>query len=46
MTKIYLDEIPANRKEEISMLYGLGVRIEELEYLIDIKFNESLSEPS
>ena len=46
MKKIYLEEIPTNAKEEISMLYNLGVRIEKLEYLIDIKFNESFSESS
>jgi hypothetical protein len=46
MKKIYIDEIPSNAKEEILMLYNLGVRIEELEYLIDVKFDESLSESS
>ena len=40
MKKIYLEEIPKNTKEEISMLYNMGVKLEELEYLIDIKFKE------
>lgn len=44
MEEIYLgQEIPENVKEEISLLYGLGVEIEELEYLIKIKLKESLS---
>ena len=46
MKKIYLEEIPTNTKEEISMLYNLGVGLEELEYLIDVKFNKALSESS
>jgi len=41
--KLYLDEIPENAKEEISLLYKLGVEIEELEYLIRVKFRESLN---
>jgi len=46
MKKIYIEEIPKSSKEEISMLYNLGVGLDELEYLIDVKFNNSLSEPS
>lgn len=45
MERIYI-EIPKNEKEEISMLYKLGVGLEELEYLIDVKFNRSISETS
>ena len=40
MNKIYLEEIPKNQKEEISMLYSLGVGIEDIEYLIEIKLNK------
>jgi len=46
MKNLYIEEIPSTSKEEILMLYNLGVRIEELEYLIDVKFNESLSKSS
>jgi len=41
--KLYLDGVPADTKEEISLLYNLGVEIEELEYLIRVKFRESLN---
>lgn len=43
MKNLFLEGIPQNAKEEISLLYNLGVEIEELEYLIRIKFKESLS---
>jgi len=42
--KSYSEEIPKNIEEEISILHNLGVALEELEYLIDIKLKESLSE--
>ena len=41
--KLYLDEIPEDAKEEISFLYSLGVEIEELEWLIKVKFRETLN---
>ena len=41
--KLYLDGVPEDTKEEISFLYELGVEIEELEYLIRVKFRESLN---
>jgi len=41
--KLYIDkEIPENVQDEIVLLYSLGVEIEELEYLIQVKFRESL----
>jgi len=46
MKELYIEEIPTNAKEEISMLYNLGVGLEELEYLIDVKFNKALSKSS
>ena len=46
MKELYIEEIPTNTKEEISMLYNLGVGLEELEYLIDVKFNKALSKSS
>ena len=42
--KLFLEkEIPSDAKEEISFLYSLGVEIEELEYLIRVKFRENLN---
>lgn len=41
--KLYLDGVPEDTKEEISLLYKIGVEIEELEYLIRVKFRESLN---
>jgi hypothetical protein len=47
MKKLFLEGIPQDAKEEISLLYNLGIEIEELEYLIRIKFKESFNlEPS
>jgi len=43
MGNLFLEGIPQDAKEEISLLYNLGVEIEELEYLIRIKFRESLN---
>lgn len=40
--KLYLDGIPDDAKQEILFLYKIGVEIEELEYLIKVKFKESL----
>ena len=41
--KLYLDkEIPESAQDEITFLYSLGIEIEELEYLIQVKFRESL----
>ena len=31
--KLFLEDMPENVKDEISLLFGLGVGIEELEYL-------------
>ena len=42
MRNLFLEGIPQDAKEEISLLYKLGVEIEELEYLIRIKFKENL----
>lgn len=41
--KLFLEDIPSDAKEEISLLYSLGVEIEELEFLIHVKFRESLN---
>jgi len=43
MENLFLEGIPQDAKEEISLLYNLGVEIEELEYLIRIKFRESFN---
>lgn len=37
--EIYLEEIPEDLKKEISLLYDIGVGVEELDYLITIKLN-------
>jgi len=42
MENLFLEGISEDAKEEISILYNLGVEIEELEYLIRIKFRENL----
>ena len=42
MENLFLEEIPKNAEEEISLLFNLGVRTEELEYLIKIKIQENL----
>lgn len=40
---LFLEEnLPSDAKEEISLLYSLGVEIEELEFLIRVKLEESL----
>lgn len=41
-SKLYLEEIPEDAKEEILFLYHLGIEIEELEYLIRVKLREKL----
>jgi len=46
MENLFLEEIPQNAREEISLLYNLGVQAEELEYLIRIKIRESLHSDS
>ena len=43
MKDLFLEGIPEDAKEEISLLYNLGVKIEELEYLIRIKFRDSFN---
>lgn len=43
MGNLFLEGIPQNVKEEIFLLYNLGVKIEELEYLIRIKLRESFN---
>ena len=43
MENLFLEGIPQDAKEEISLLYNLGVEIEELEYLIKIKFRKNLT---
>ncbi len=43
MGNLFLEGIPQNVKEEIFLLYNLGIEIEELEYLIRIKFKESFN---
>ncbi len=41
---LFLEEnLPSDAREEISFLYSLGVEIEELEFLIRVKFKESLN---
>ncbi|HUW43480.1 MAG TPA: hypothetical protein VMV95_00775 [Bacillota bacterium] len=42
MTNLFLEGVSQETKEEISLLYNLGVGIEELEYLIRIKFSKKL----
>ena len=37
-SKLYLEEIPEQLKEEIVFLYNLGISIDDLEYLIQRKF--------
>ena len=37
--KIYSEEIPEDIRKEISLLYDIGVGVEELDYLITIKLN-------
>lgn len=41
--KLFLEDVPSDAKEEISFLYSLGVEIEELEFLIHVKFKETLN---
>lgn len=42
--KIFLEkQAPEELKEEIIFLYKLGVEIQELEYLIKIKFIEEMN---
>lgn len=43
MENLFLEGIPQDAKEEIFLLYNLGVGIEELEYLIRIKLRESFN---
>ncbi len=43
MGNLFLEGISQDAKEEISLLYNLGIEIEELEYLIKIKFKESFN---
>ncbi len=43
MKNLFLEGITQDAEEEISLLYNLGVGIEELEYLIQIKFREKSS---
>lgn len=43
MENLFLEGIPQEAKDEISLLYNLGIEIEELEYLIRIKFKESFN---
>ena len=41
---LFLEEnFPSDVREEISLLYDLGVEIEELDFLIKVKFKESLN---
>ncbi len=43
MGNLFLEGIPQNVKEEIFLLYNLGVKIEDIEYLIRIKLRESFN---
>ncbi len=43
MGNLFLEGIPENVKEEIFLLYNLGVKIEDIEYLIRIKLRESFN---
>jgi len=43
MKDLFLEGIPQDAKEEIYLLYKLGVEIEELEYLIRVKLKENLN---
>ncbi len=43
MENLFLEGISEDAKEEISLLYSLGVGIEEIEYLIWIKFRKNLN---
>jgi len=44
--ELFLEGVSDDVKEEILMLYKIGVEIEELEYLIRVKFKESLNSNS
>ena len=35
--KTFLADVPENLREELSMLYGIGVAIEDIEYVISKK---------
>ena len=41
-SKLYLEGISEDAKEEILFLYKLGIEIEELEYLIRVRLREKL----
>jgi len=41
--KLFLEGISEDAKEEIYMLYDIGIGIEELEYLIKVKFEENIN---
>ncbi|MBA7597101.1 hypothetical protein ES703_04096 [subsurface metagenome] len=43
MENLFLEGIPQDAKEEIFLLYNLGVGIEDIEYLIRIKLRESFN---
>jgi len=43
MGNLFLEGISQDAKEEISLLYNLGVKIEDIEYLIRIKFKENFN---
>ena len=43
MENLFLEGIPQDAKEEISLLYNLGIEIEDIEDLIKIKFKESFN---
>lgn len=41
MENLFLEGVPQDVKDEISILYSMGVEIEELEYLIRLKFRRN-----
>ncbi len=43
MGNLFLEGVPQNVKEEIFLLYNLGVKIEDIEYLIKIKLRENFN---
>lgn len=43
--KMFLADVPEDLREEISVLYGLGLSIEEIEYVISkkLKFSQTIT---
>ena len=41
-SKLYLEGVSEDTKEELLFLYNLGIEINELEFLVQTKINETL----